>query len=175
MAYSPGAALFDYGIKLSTNGFQIPGRLGDAIASNAGNLALDANAMATYFNADGSPQNGRHHDEPALCENAEGAGLAGRRRPTGDIAKDIVAKAAWGRRRQDAHHPQPDDFDRRRHRAKKRDPVCTTYRDAYHVCTMAPPLLRRHRDCAVAGHPWANSTWRPTRRRTPATKAACPA
>ena len=48
--------LFDYGIQLSTNGFQIPGRLGAAIASNASSLALDANAMATYFHADGTPR-----------------------------------------------------------------------------------------------------------------------
>ncbi|AXX46966.1 hypothetical protein ACX0AN_003688 [Acinetobacter baumannii] len=30
--------------------------MADAIASNASNLALDANAMATYFYPDGSPR-----------------------------------------------------------------------------------------------------------------------
>ncbi len=38
------------------NGFRLPGRLADAIASNANSLALDANAMATYFHSDGSPR-----------------------------------------------------------------------------------------------------------------------
>ncbi|SSS48473.1 gamma-glutamyltransferase [Acinetobacter baumannii] len=48
--------LFGEAIGLADNGFRIPGRLADAIASNASNLALDANAMATYFYPDGSPR-----------------------------------------------------------------------------------------------------------------------
>lgn len=47
---------FGEAIGLADNGFRIPGRLADAIASNASNLALDANAMATYFYPDGSPR-----------------------------------------------------------------------------------------------------------------------
>ena len=35
---------FGEAIGLADNGFRIPGRLADAIASNASNLALDANA-----------------------------------------------------------------------------------------------------------------------------------
>ena len=139
------SGLFDYGIKLSTNGFQIPGRLGDAIASNASNLALDANAMATYFNADGSPRKtgdtmtNLPYAKTLKALASQGADAL----YTGDIAKAIVAKAAQSVGDDAGKTPITPSLmtltDLAAYRAKKRDPVCTTYRDAYHVCTMAPP------------------------------------
>ena len=65
----PWSGLFDEGIKLSNNGFKIPSRLGDAIASNASSLALDANAVATYFKADGTARKaGDNRSCHALCK-----------------------------------------------------------------------------------------------------------
>ena len=40
------APLFDEGIRLASSGYKIPGRMGDAIRTNAANLQLDANAVA---------------------------------------------------------------------------------------------------------------------------------
>ena len=48
--------LFDEGIQLATNGYRIPGRMGDAIKGNAASLALDANAVSAFFNTDGTPK-----------------------------------------------------------------------------------------------------------------------
>ena len=40
----------------SAAGHVAGGRMGDAIRTNAANLQLDANAVAAYFNADGTPK-----------------------------------------------------------------------------------------------------------------------
>ena len=137
--------LFDYGIQLSSNGFQIPGRLGDAIASNASSLALDANAMATYFHADGTPRatgevmTNLPYANTLRTIAAQGADAL----YTGDLAKAIVAKAGQTVGDDAARTPITPSLmtvdDLAAYRAKKRDAVCTTYRSAYYVCTMAPP------------------------------------
>ncbi|MBO9679386.1 MAG: gamma-glutamyltransferase [Acidovorax sp.] len=138
-------SLFDYGIKLSTDGFQIPGRLGAAIASNASSLALDANAMATYFRADGSPrQTGETMTNQPYAQTLKALAAQGADALyTGDIAKAIVAKAAQTVGDDSAKTPITPSLmtlgDLANYKAKKRDPVCTSYRGAYYVCTMAPP------------------------------------
>lgn len=139
------SGLFDYGIQLSSNGFQIPGRLGAAIASNAASLALDANAMATYFHADGTPRvtgetmTNLPYARTLKTLAAQGADAL----YTGDLAKAIVAKAAQSVGDDAAKTPITPSLmtlgDLASYRAKKRDPVCINYRGAYHVCTMSPP------------------------------------
>ncbi|HQQ68721.1 MAG TPA: gamma-glutamyltransferase family protein [Alicycliphilus sp.] len=137
--------LFDHGIRLSTDGFQIPGRLGAAIVSNASSLALDANAMATYFHADGTPRatgetmTNLPYAKTLKALAAQGADAL----HTGDIAKAIVAKAAQSVGDDPAKTPITPSLmtlsDLANYQAKKREAVCTDYRGTYHVCTMSPP------------------------------------
>jgi len=137
--------LFDYGIKLSTDGFQIPGRLGAAIASNANNLALDANAMATYFHSDGTPRKTGEtmtnlpYAKTLRALASQGADAMHK----GDIAKAILAKAAQSVGDDAAKTPITPSLmtlsDLANYKAKKREAVCTNYRGTYHVCTMSPP------------------------------------
>lgn len=86
---------FGEAIGLADNGFRIPGRLADAIASNASNLALDANAMATYFYPDGSPRKvGETMTNKAYARTLEALASQGANAlHTGPIAQAIVAKA----------------------------------------------------------------------------------
>ena len=137
--------LFDYGIQLSTNGFLIPGRLSAAIASNANSLALDANAMATYFHADGKPRmtgetmTNLPYAKTLKALAAQGADAL----HTGDIAKAIVAKAGQTVGDDAARTPITPGLitlaDLAGYKAKKREAVCTNYRGTYHICTMSPP------------------------------------
>ena len=137
--------LFDYGIKLSTDGFKIPGRLGDAIKGNASNLALDANAMATYFHADGTPRiTGETMTNLPYAKTLKAIAQQGADALyTGEIAQAIVAKAAQSVGDDAAKTPITPSLiamsDLAAYKAKKRDAVCVNYRGAYHVCTMAPP------------------------------------
>jgi len=137
--------LFDYGIKLSTDGFQIPGRLGAAIASNANNLALDANAMATYFHSDGTPRKtGETMTNLPYARTLRALASQGAdAMHTGDIAKAILAKAAQSVGDDAAKTPITPSLmtlsDLANYKAKKREAVCTNYRGTYHVCTMSPP------------------------------------
>ncbi|WP_312303919.1 gamma-glutamyltransferase family protein [Pulveribacter sp.] len=137
--------LFDEGIQLSTNGFKIPQRLASAIAGNASSLALDANAMQIYFLPDGTPR-------PALSTmtNApyaatlkalaeQGADALHR----GPIAEAIVAKAGQSVGDDAARTPITPSLmtlqDLASYQAKKREPVCSSYRSSYYVCSMSPP------------------------------------
>ncbi|MFV0680691.1 gamma-glutamyltransferase family protein [Ottowia sp.] len=137
--------LFDEGIRLASDGFVIPSRMGSAIQSSAANLALDANAMALYFHADGTPR--------AAGESMTNAAYAQTLRTladqgadalyTGTLAQNIVAKAAQSVGDDASQTPITPSLmtldDLANYQAKKRDAVCTTYRSSYYVCTMAPP------------------------------------
>ena len=137
--------LFDEGVKLADQGFVVPARLGDAIASNAANLALDGNAMATYFNADGSPKKrGDTMTNVAYAKTLQALASGGANAlHSGAIAEAIVAKAAQSVGDDAAMTPITPSLmtvaDLGAYQAKKREPVCTTYRNSYHVCTMSPP------------------------------------
>jgi gamma-glutamyltranspeptidase/glutathione hydrolase len=139
----PWKNLFQPGIKLATEGFRIPGRMADAIASNRANLLRDAEAAATYYNADGSAKLlGSVLTIPAyaatltsIADNGAGAVY------TGAIAQSIVDKvnvtaSADG---QTAITPGKTTLaDLASYQARKRPAVCTTYR-AYWICGMGPP------------------------------------
>ena len=137
--------LFDEGVKLADQGFVVPARLGDAIASNAANLALDGNAMATYFNADGTPKKrGDTMTNVAYAKTLRALASGGANAlHSGAIAEAIVAKAAQSVGDDAAMTPITPSLmtvaDLGAYQAKKREPVCTTYRNSYHVCTMSPP------------------------------------
>ncbi len=137
--------LFDYSIKLSTDGFQVPGRLGAAIKSNAANLALDANAMATYFRPDGMP-----YETGETITNLPYANTLRTIADTGadalhigKIAAAIVAKAGQTVGDDAAKTPITPSLmtmaDLANYQPKKREPVCVNYRATYHICSMAPP------------------------------------
>ena len=137
--------LFDSGIKLADDGFKIPGRLGDAIKSNATSLALDANAMGTYFKTDGTPRltGETMTNKPYAATLRAIASKGADALHTGDIAKSIVAKAAQSVGDDTAKTPITPSLmtldDLANYKPKKREPVCVNYRSTYHVCTMSPP------------------------------------
>ena len=138
-------ALFDEGIHLATNGYKIPTRMGAAISDNAASLRLDANAVAAFFNADGTPRaagtvNTNLPYAQSLRTIATGGADA---LYTGAIAQAIVAKAAQSVGDDSGKTPITPSLmtvaDLKSYQAKKRDPVCTTYRASYYICTMSPP------------------------------------
>lgn len=139
------SGLFDYGIKLSSDGFQIPGRLGAAIKSNASSLALDANAMATYFHPDGTPrQTGETMTNLPYAETLKAIARRGADAlHTGKIAEAIVAKAGQAAGDDSAKTPITPSLmtlsDLANYEPKRREPVCVNYRAMYHICSMAPP------------------------------------
>ncbi|WP_406623690.1 gamma-glutamyltransferase family protein [Acidovorax sp. SDU_ACID1] len=137
--------LFGEGIRLANDGFRVPQRLASAIASNASSLALDANAVQTYFNADGTPRAALSIMTNApyavtLKALADGGADALHKGP---IAEAIVAKARQSVGDDAARTPITPSLmtvdDLAGYQAKKREPVCTTYRNAYYVCSMSPP------------------------------------
>lgn len=137
--------LFGEAIGLADNGFRIPGRLADAIASNASNLALDADAMRTYFHSDGSPRKvGEIMTNEAYARTLEALASKGANAlHTGPIAQAIITEAGRPEGDDPAKTPITPSLmtlqDLSNYQVKKRDPICTTYRDRYYVCTMPPP------------------------------------
>ncbi|ARU05443.1 gamma-glutamyltransferase [Comamonas serinivorans] len=137
--------LFDEGIRLASDGFVIPARLGSAIASNAASLALDGNAMATYFHPDGTPRKSGESmtNVPYAATLRALADQGANALHTGPIAAAIVAKAAQSVGDDAAKTPITPSLmtlaDLADYQPKKREPVCVTYRNSYHICSMSPP------------------------------------
>ncbi|RQS63411.1 gamma-glutamyltransferase family protein [Burkholderia sp. Bp8963] len=134
--------LFGDAISLATNGFPIGGRLADAIATNAADLKRDPEAAAYFLNADGSPKTlGTLLKNPAYAQTLTLIAQTGANALyTGQIAQDIVAKIA-ATKGADGSTITPGKTtlaDLGAYRAKRREPVCTTYR-TYWVCGMPPP------------------------------------
>lgn len=139
------APLFDEGIRLASSGYKIPGRMGDAIRTNAANLQLDANAVAAYFNADGTPKTtGTVTTNLPYAQSLRTLATGGADAMySGPLAEAIVAKAAQSVGDDAAKTPITPSLmtvtDLKNYQAKKREPVCTTYRSSYYICTMSPP------------------------------------
>ncbi len=134
--------LFADGIGLAASGFPIGGRLAAAIASNAAALKRDPEAAAYFFNADGTPKAlGTILVNPAYAQALAAFATNGADAiMTGPIAADIVAKigVTVGADGLPTTPGKTTLADLAAYRARKRDPVCTTYR-AYTVCGMGPP------------------------------------
>ena len=135
--------LFGSGIQLATGGFPISGRLAAAIEGSRTNLLADAEATATYFNADTTSKAlGTTLKIPAYAASLTAIANGGvDALMTGPIAQAIVAKinittnVATGA----AITPGKTTMaDLAAYQAKRRPAVCTTYR-AYWVCGMGPP------------------------------------
>lgn len=137
--------LFDDGIVLAEKGFVIPARLGSAIASNASSLALDGNAMATFFHPDGTPRKGGETmTNAAYAKTLQAMKVTGADAlHKGPIAQAIIDKAQQSVGDDAARTPITPSLmtlqDLAAYQPKKREPVCTTYRDSYYVCSMSPP------------------------------------
>ncbi|WP_109581315.1 gamma-glutamyltransferase family protein [Cupriavidus plantarum] len=134
--------LFGDAISLASNGFPIGGRLAAAISSNATSLKRDPEALAYFFNADGTPKAlGTVLKNPAYANTltqmaANGANAI----YTGQIAQDIVNKIATTTA-VDGSAITPGKTtlaDLAAYQAKMREPICTTYR-AYWICGAPPP------------------------------------
>ncbi|MGJ7602927.1 gamma-glutamyltransferase [Variovorax sp. LT1R20] len=139
----PWKNLFSYGITLASDGFSIGGRMAAAIASSEASLKRDAEATAYFFNADGTPKAlGTKLKNPAYAKTlttlaTEGANAF----YTGPIAQAIVDKVGITTAASDGSAITPGVTtmaDMANYVAKRRDPVCGTYRD-YYVCSMSPP------------------------------------
>jgi gamma-glutamyltranspeptidase/glutathione hydrolase len=139
----PWKDLFGYGITLASDGFLIGGRMAAAISSSATSLKRDAEATAYFFNADGTPKAlGTRLQNPAYAKTLTTIATQGANAfYTGDIAKGIVDKIAVTAAANDGSAITPGKTtlaDLASYTAKRRDPVCGTYRD-YYVCSMSPP------------------------------------
>lgn len=139
------SGLFNQAITLSTQGFRVPGRLADAIVSNANDLKLDRNAMQTYFKPSGQPYAvGEVMTNIAYADSLKKIAEQGAQAMySGPMAENIVAKARQTVGDDSARTPITPSLmtlaDLSNYKAVKRDAICTTYRDRYYVCTMPPP------------------------------------
>ena len=148
----PWRDLWQPAIQLANDGFPISGRLAAAIAGATSPqspgvpgaaLRADAEAAATYFNADGSPKAlGTTLKIPAYATTLTAIANGGADAlHTGAIAQAIVAKVAITTNALTGAAITPGKTtlaDLAGYQPKKREPVCTTYR-AYWVCGMSPP------------------------------------
>ena len=135
--------LFTPGIKLATDGFPISGRMADAIAGARSSLLRDAEATSTYLNADLTPKAlGTVFKLPAYADTLTTLANNGANALyTGAIAQAIVDKTAIAVAANDGSAITPGKLtltDLAGYQAKKREPICTTYR-ANWVCGMPPP------------------------------------
>ena len=140
----PWSGLFARGIKLSTDGFAISGRMADAIAGARNDLLRDPDAAAYFLNPDFSPRAlGTTIKNPAyaatLTTLAQGGANAFY---TGPIAQSIVDKikvTSGGATTTVAITPGLTELsDLANYKAVRRTPVCSTYRTTW-VCGMGPP------------------------------------
>ena len=135
--------LFPSAVKLATDGFPISGRMAGAISGSASSLARDAEAAAYFLNADGSPKPlGTVIRNPAYATTLTTLANGGANAfYTGPVAQGIVDKIKVTSGGNPAVTITPgltELSDLANYQAKRRDPVCTTYRD-YWVCGMSPP------------------------------------
>lgn len=139
----PWARLFEPAIRLADSGFAISPRLFSATSGDAAQTAepkLNAQplqAPAYFYNADGTPKAVgtvlRNPDLAATFRAIASGGADAFYR--GAIARDIVAAVA-------SHPTNPgllSEADLAGYQAKKREPVCSTYRTQWNVCTMGAP------------------------------------
>ncbi len=139
----PWKDLFAPGIKLATDGFPISGRMADAIAGARPNFLRDADATAAYLNADLTAKAlGTVFKLPAYADTLTTLANSGADALyTGPIAQAIVDKTAITTSAADGSAITAGKLtlaDLAGYQAKKREPICTTYR-AYWVCGMPPP------------------------------------
>ncbi len=140
----PWKDLMQPGIDLATNGFKISGRMADALAGAKTALQADADALALYFNADGSTKAlGSTFTNPAYAATLGKVASGGADAfYTGAIAQGIVDKIGVTANVTTGTPITPGATtmaDMAGYQAKKREALCTTYRAKYVICGMPPP------------------------------------
>ncbi|HSR97053.1 MAG TPA: gamma-glutamyltransferase family protein [Kofleriaceae bacterium] len=134
--------LFSPAIAMALAGTPIGGRLADAIAVSAPDLAADADAAATYLDGGARAKSvGQLVINPAYATTLSAIAAGGADAfYTGDIAQAIVDKIGAAATAQGGRMTpgRTTLADLAAYEARRRDPVCVTYR-SYVVCGMPPP------------------------------------
>lgn len=130
--------LFEPALRIASDGFKISPRMAASIAASASGLARDPEARAYFLNPDGTGKaSGTLLTTPGMVATLEA--VAANRSAgfySGPVAQDIVDEIADTT---GAVTPGLTTLaDLAAYRAKKREPICTTYRD-WQVCGMPPP------------------------------------
>jgi len=135
---TPWRDLFAPAQALADNGFDISPRLAAAIADSAAQLRADSQARGYFLNPDGSPKSsGTRLTNPAYSKTLSAIASAGVDAfYTGDIAHDIAAAAGDTSSGRTPSLMTTDDL--AGYVAKKRDPLCASYRGRQ-VCGMPTP------------------------------------
>jgi gamma-glutamyltranspeptidase / glutathione hydrolase len=136
--HTPWRDLFNSAMALADGGFDISPRLAAAISASAAQLRADAAARGYFLNSDGGPRAaGTRLTNPAYSKTLFAIASSGVNAfYTGDIAHDIVAEATDT---SDGRTPSSminDDL--AGYAAKRRAPLCTTYRGRQ-ICGMPTP------------------------------------
>ena len=133
----PWATLFNPAIRLAEGGFALSPRLFSALQGANAELRGPRGAGSYFYNADGTPKaTGTLLVNPEYAASLRAIAAGGADALLkGPIAQDIVAKIR-------AHPTNPgimelSDF--AAYEAKKRPPVCATYRTRWRICGMAMP------------------------------------
>jgi len=140
----PWARGFDAAIALAEQGFAIPHRMADAIATHRAQLLRDPDAAALFLHADGSPRRaGETLRNPAYAATlrvlARGGADAFYRGPIARAIVDEVARTQAGSAAPGPLTPgRLSAADLAGYRAIEREPVCGAYR-VWWVCGMGPP------------------------------------
>ena len=140
----PWSSLFARGIKLSTDGFAISGRMADAIAGARNDLLRDPEAAAYFLNPDYSAKSlGTTIKNPAYAATLTALAQSGADAfYNGPIAQSIVDKikvSSGGVTTTVAITPGLTELsDLANYKAVRRTPVCGSYRSTW-VCGMGPP------------------------------------
>lgn len=133
----PWPVLFAPALKLAHLGFEISPRMASALAADAANICTQTPAKDYFCNPDGTPKAaGTLLRNPELADTfSQIARFGVQRFYTGPIARDIVATVRG--------HPTNPGFlslaDLAGYKAKRRVPVCGTYRNTWTICGMGMP------------------------------------
>jgi gamma-glutamyltranspeptidase / glutathione hydrolase len=136
--HEPWRDLFSPAVALADGGFDISAMMAGSISGSATQLNADPQARAYFLNADGSPKPaGTRLTNPAYSKTLSAIASAGANAfYTGDIAHDIVTAAGDTSGGRTPSLMTLDDL--QGYVAKKRDPLCTTYRGRV-ICGMPTP------------------------------------
>ncbi len=135
---TPWRDLFGPAVALADGGFDISPRMAAAISDSAAQLRVDPQARGYFLNPDGSPRPaGTRLANPAYSKTLSAIASSGVNVfYTGAIARDIIAEAGDT---SDGRTPSlMTNEDLAAYAAKKREPVCTTYRGRQ-ICGMPTP------------------------------------
>ncbi|MDC8984180.1 gamma-glutamyltransferase [Mycobacterium marinum] len=135
---TPWRDLFSPAVALADNGFDISPRMAAAISDSAPQLGADPQARGYFLTPDGTPKAvGTRLTNPAYAKALSEIASAGASVfYTGDIAHDIVAAAGDTSGGRTPSLITLEDLSA--YPAKKREPLCTTYRGRQ-ICGMPTP------------------------------------